>query len=54
MTVNSIQLDYNLVRPATKLYYDALAHIVPAADAAWDRIAATLSAPNEPPPAAQR
>ena len=45
-TVNSIQLDYNLVRPATELHYDALTRIVPAADAAWDRIAATLPAPN--------
>jgi hypothetical protein len=45
-TANSIQLDYNLVRPATELYYDALGLIAPAVDAAWDRIAATLSAPN--------
>jgi hypothetical protein len=50
-TVNSIQLDYNLVRPATELYYDALACIVPAADAAWDRIAATLGPLATPSPA---
>ena len=41
-TVNNIQLDYDHVRHTTELYASAMRIIVPASDAAWDRIAASI------------